>query len=112
MPESTQMPKKLRDCSSASSCNNSSSSGSEDEEKEDLQEKKEKKVSYDLGENKYKPSERSSKGPSPCAAPVNKTVGEPLYDQSEAPGRTASPSSTFPVSFPFYIKVCYFRFLP
>ncbi|XP_036378495.1 tubulin polyglutamylase TTLL7 [Megalops cyprinoides] len=61
MPESTQTPKKQRDCSSTSSCNNSSSSGSEDEEKEDLQEKKEKKVSYDLGENKYKSSERSSR---------------------------------------------------
>ncbi|KAG9350889.1 hypothetical protein JZ751_024778 [Albula glossodonta] len=61
MPESTQTPKKLRDWSSTSSCNNSSTSGSEDEEKEDPQEKKEKKVSYDLGENKYKSSERSGR---------------------------------------------------
>lgn len=37
-------------------------SGSGDEtEKEDHNEKKEKKVSYDLEENKYKPSERSGK---------------------------------------------------
>uniref|UniRef100_W5MPA7 Tubulin tyrosine ligase-like family, member 7 n=1 Tax=Lepisosteus oculatus TaxID=7918 RepID=W5MPA7_LEPOC len=61
MPESTQTPKKQRDYSSNSSCNNSSSSGSEEDEKEDLSEKKEKKVSYDLGENKNKSLERSSR---------------------------------------------------
>ncbi|XP_064189483.1 tubulin polyglutamylase TTLL7 [Anguilla rostrata] len=61
MPESAQTPKKQRDGSSASSCDDSSSSGSEDQEKEDLQERKEKKVSYDLGENRHKPSERSSR---------------------------------------------------
>lgn len=63
MPEIAQPVRKFKNYSSDSSCDSGSSmSGSGDEtEKEDHSEKKEKKVSYDLEENKYKPSERSGK---------------------------------------------------
>ncbi|XP_061095410.1 tubulin polyglutamylase TTLL7 isoform X1 [Conger conger] len=115
MPESTQTPvKKGRDCSSASSCNNSSSSGSEEEEKEDLQEKKEKKVSYDLGEDKYKPSERSSRvhwkppikpvraGPSASptlSGPIRRSISCPRSISSlmaQSPGAEPRPPAAKP----------------
>ncbi|KAJ8277796.1 hypothetical protein GJAV_G00080150 [Gymnothorax javanicus] len=92
MPESSQMPKKVRDCSSGGSGDDCSSSGSEDEGNGELQERKEKKVSYHLGENKHKPSERSSRvhwkppiksvkaGPSPSPAlsgPIRRSISCP-----------------------------------
>ncbi|KAI1891976.1 hypothetical protein AGOR_G00149250 [Albula goreensis] len=95
MPESTQTPKKLRDWSSTSSCNNSSTSGSEDEEKEDPQEKKEKKVSYDLGENKYKSSERSGRSPTgeqraPVVKPSTPTLRPSSASRSHSLNRGGS----------------------
>uniref|UniRef100_A0A3B4E2X5 Tubulin tyrosine ligase-like family, member 7 n=1 Tax=Pygocentrus nattereri TaxID=42514 RepID=A0A3B4E2X5_PYGNA len=66
MPESTQVPRRHRDYEDTSgSCDGSSTSGSDaDEEEESANDLQEKKVSLEVGENKQKSSERSSKSSS------------------------------------------------
>ncbi|XP_017557860.1 tubulin polyglutamylase TTLL7 isoform X1 [Pygocentrus nattereri] len=63
MPESTQVPRRHRDYEDTSgSCDGSSTSGSDaDEEEESANDLQEKKVSLEVGENKQKSSERSSR---------------------------------------------------
>uniref|UniRef100_A0A3B1KDB9 Tubulin tyrosine ligase-like family, member 7 n=1 Tax=Astyanax mexicanus TaxID=7994 RepID=A0A3B1KDB9_ASTMX len=63
MPESAQVPRRQRDYEDTSgSCAGSSTSGSDaDEEEESANDLQEKKVSLEVGENKQKSSERSSR---------------------------------------------------
>ncbi|KAL7866724.1 hypothetical protein AOLI_G00145380 [Acnodon oligacanthus] len=63
MPESAQLPRRHRDYEDTSgSCDGSSTSGSDaDEEEESANDLQEKKVSLEVGENKQKSSERSSR---------------------------------------------------
>ncbi|XP_066548278.1 tubulin polyglutamylase TTLL7 isoform X2 [Amia ocellicauda] len=107
MPESSQTPKKQRDFSSNSSCNNSSSSGSEEDEKEDLFEKKEKKVSYDLGEDKYKPLERSSRihwkppaKPTRAGSSASPTLSGPIRRSISCPRSISSLTAQSPTNEP------------